>query len=819
VADCYVTSPADTYGLWLFCEGRLQWCAGILVEARSCVYTGCGPGREIINRVIAVSPSDPKAIRSAQDILQKVMQPKNIALDCSSLVKGLDNYLVDVHLSASFVRLGRDLIAACTRQAVAGQKLNSPDLTDRFRRSYSDMLRATFHRTKTDLTPGQIGILQFATVKYLLAETQSQLAVILQQLEDTVAQQQYGGSRSLMATQARFSWMRQNHDEFQYRVNRAIFKLLQREDRNHLRQLRDEQLHGEFREALNVMYNPLLSSANLQSSRLLMDHYALWPIASFSDASARVEMVLKRHFPELDQVPLRPERQHVVQSEVYDELGGLFACQGLLGQAENQQDNLTEVFSWLEQPGNMRSLFDEKLHQARAEVIRADAGALVQWRFNAGLGRFSKALAEVRKAFASDGEYRLMLAGYQLRESWSDYDLALVDIDQAARYIAGIDAKKIAAKLARLEKGGSELLKRLDEQAKINQQQFKVGSDDLVLRCFTDYFRYRLHLRYYRLAHRVFNRLHVIVDAEKVHLSRSAGHLYELLDKDELAEIPDAEPEIVHHTILKADVRGSTNVTQELIRQKLNAASYFSQRFFEPINQLLSVYGAGKVFIEGDAVILAINEFNNAPDQWYSVARSCGIAKDLIDIVSSKNAHAKQTGLPLLEIGVGIAYSDEKPLFLFDDKQPIMISSAIGLADRMSSCSWKLIPHFDKGSFNAEVLQISAVDRHSGEKGQDQLRYNVNGILLTEDAFAKLKSEIKLQSVRVNLADGVHIMYVGKFPDVAGKMRELVVRQGRVKTWEDHSVLPATDTSGVFYEVLPNSKIASQVLEAARQQG
>ncbi|MFT6038272.1 MAG: hypothetical protein ACI9TP_001061, partial [Candidatus Azotimanducaceae bacterium] len=102
---------------------------------------------------------------------------------------------------------------------------------------------------------------------------------------------------------------------------------------------------------------------------------------------------------------------------------------------------------------------------------------------------------------------------------------------------------------------------------------------------------------------------------------------------------------------------------------------------------------------------------------------------------------------------------------------------------------------------------------------QDQLRYNVNGILLTEDAFAKLKSEIKLQSVRVNLADGVHMMYVGKFPDVAGKMRELVVRQGRIKIWEDHSVLPATDTSGVFYEVLPNSKIASQVLEAAHQQG
>ncbi|MFT5804621.1 MAG: hypothetical protein ACI9R8_001667, partial [Candidatus Paceibacteria bacterium] len=41
VPDCYVSSPADTYDLWLFCEGRLLRCVGILVKARSCVYWMC----------------------------------------------------------------------------------------------------------------------------------------------------------------------------------------------------------------------------------------------------------------------------------------------------------------------------------------------------------------------------------------------------------------------------------------------------------------------------------------------------------------------------------------------------------------------------------------------------------------------------------------------------------------------------------------------------------------------------------------------------------------------------------------------------------
>jgi hypothetical protein len=277
------------------------------------------------------------------------MQPKNIGLDCGTLRKGIDNYLVDVRLSAAYVSLGKELIEVYTRQAVAGKKLNSPDLMDRLRDSYGDMLRATLHRTKTDLTPTQVGILQFAVIKYVLSETRRQLKAMLQQLEDTLAQQQHSGSRSLMATQARFAWMRQNHDDFQYRVNLAIFKPLQREDINHLRQLREEQLHGTFKEALNVMYNPLLAAANPQSSRLLMDHYALWPAAGFSDANARVEIALKRHFPELAQASLRPERLEVVHSEVYDELGGLFATQGLLGQAENQHDQLKCFLGWSSQ--------------------------------------------------------------------------------------------------------------------------------------------------------------------------------------------------------------------------------------------------------------------------------------------------------------------------------------------------------------------------------------------------------------------------------------------------------------------------------------
>ena len=100
----------------------------------------------------------------------------------------------------------------------------------------------------------------------------------------------------------------------------------------------------------------------------------------------------------------------------------------------------------------------------------------------------------------------------------------------------------------------------------------------------------------------------------------------------------------------------------------------------------METYGAGKVFIEGDAVILSLMEHEDAPQQWYAVSRACGLAKEMIQVVASNNAYSERTGLPYLEIGIGICYAEEAPLFLLDDGKPIMISSAIGDADRMSSC-------------------------------------------------------------------------------------------------------------------------------------
>jgi len=767
-------------------------------------------------------------VRSEADILALVSAPASIQMDSSVGNKGIDNYHIDVELSAAFVFNGKEVVEGVTKQVVAGSRVGKSEQMDDFRHNYRDLIRATLHRAKTDLSPAVINLLQFSVIKFVLQETRAQMDQMSEQMEETLSQQKFSGSRSLLATQERFTRFRQNRDSFTYKINRFIFKQLQREETSELRQLREQFLGNDIPELLNIMFNPMLSASNPLEDSLLHENYALWNRSDFPAGIQKLEAHLGDLFPELPLLPLKSKVDlGSAQSEIYDELGGLFAAQNILGASEDQKVLVAESFCWLDQPGNVRFVFDSSIHNRSLAVLKDQEGMKAQWAFKSDVKKLVRAALDARKLFTNDTEFKEMIAGYGLRDSWTATDAQFLDIRQACAYVAGNDVKKILSKIDSSKDGAAALLKKLDDLGRQVNQRFKDEAEEYFLKILTDISRFRLHIKYYRFAHRIFNRINIIQDPEKLQLAKSGGSLYQLVSSEEAKLIESDESEIIHHTIIKADVRGSTTVTRELINQGLNPASYFSLRFFDPINQLLANYGAAKVFIEGDAVILGIYEHNDAPNQWYSVSRACGIAKEILDIVNSKNSNSKQTGLPSLEIGIGICYSAERPLFLFDDKRAIMISPAIGIADRMSSCSWHLRDSFSDSDFNVEVLLVDEEPDDGAalppsEKGQKHINYNVNGVLLDGPAFRKLMSEISLKKIRVKMAELSEVMFVGKYPDTLGKERDLVIREGRVQRWKQGAVLKSeadsNDPEEFFYEVLPNSKLASQVVEVARQQ-
>ena len=192
---------------------------------------------------------------------------------------------------------------------------------------------------------------------------------------------------------------------------------------------------------------------------------------------------------------------------------------------------------------------------------------------------------------------------------------------------------------------------------------------------------------------------------------RDSGTLYEFHLPEE--ERP-AQSRVINHAVLKADVRDSTRLTQSMLERGLNPASFFSLNFFEPVNKLLPKYHAEKVFIEGDAVILALLESESQAG--YPVARTCVMAREMLGIVGAYNAASMETGLPPLEIGIGVAFQAASPLYLMDGGTRIMISEALNLSDRLSACHKRARRHFRdlKSYFNVFVFQTADEEAVAG---------------------------------------------------------------------------------------------------------
>src|SRR5208282_858644 len=206
-------------------------------------------------------------------------------------------------------------------------------------------------------------------------------------------------------------------------------------------------------------------------------------------------------------------------------------------------------------------------------------------------------------------------------------------------------------------------------------------------------------------------------------LSRVNGTLYEFLLPEEQGQT-DSE-RVLRHVVLKADVRDSTRLTRTMMEKGLNPASYFSLNFYDPVNKLLQKYGATKVFLEGDAIILAFLEREGEPP--LAVSKACVLAREMIEIVRGYNQLSERAGLPSLELGVGISYQDSPPMYLMDGEQRIMISDALNESDRLSSCSKRVRKTMNSAETPFHVYAFQTVsDADLQDSPEDFiLKYNV----------------------------------------------------------------------------------------------
>ncbi len=327
-------------------------------------------------------------------------------------------------------------------------------------------------------------------------------------------------------------------------------------------------------------------------------------------------------------------------------------------------------------------------------------------------------------------------------------------------------------------------------------------------RFLLDIIRYYRDLRRMEVVIGAMDGINLIASEKLRELSSINRTLYEFLLPQEQKP---AEARMVGHVVLKADIRDSSLLTRTLFDRGLNPASYFSLNFYEPINQLLPKYGATKLFIEGDAVILAL--FEHEGEAPLTVARACVLACEMIEIVRAYNRKSREAGLPTLELGIGICYQDSAPMYLMDGNQQIMISPALNESDRLSSCSKsarKLFSGIDS-LFNVYCFQTIEDADTGGQPDEFLMRYNVGGINLSEPAFRKLQQEISLELHEVRLPtlwdeDGVRL-HTGVVPVAADIFHNLVLREARIPHVDSRDLHLKEWTDRRYYEICTDEEV------------
>ncbi len=783
-----------------------------------------------------------------------------VVINLAGFTKGIDNVHLDVHLSPQFQSHTKKLIAAVMDQEAeirrGGGTRIGPTLQqwDEFRNLYTRMIEAAIHQAKSKEGPPLVQLALVATIKFLLEEVDSNLDQMRQRLRNALASDALTSDNVRIEINEWLSWLARNRAKLKYKTLRQLLASILQAEEGSLGELRHSLIGVRWSLSREFLTNPLLLADNPFDGEFLINHYVLLGEGQPQDShltysyAAMVRLIpnlfrasTPRHDTELalaqsEMVLARTEEEFAkmvtmakkVEGPQHSDDGELTKNKQEIAQrlaavsADHDRcraDYLKAQYAWAEVPANVDLLFNDNQSTKQILVAKksgdasAKAAGEVQRRFQRCL------LAIVERHFRRTDLLKQVVAAYELAPIYKEFSGALSP-DELHQFVVNPTTRKgILEKIKSKRVQGHPV-----DTALLTQLRQRVGrlscqkERELLIKFLKAVLTFRRDLTYLQIMQQAAGVLELRNEPNDLRLSQANLTLYRFYGTGEMHASVQT---VRNHVILKADIRGSTTMVAELSNRSLNPASHFSLNFFDPLNAVLETYGANKVFIEGDAVILSMIEHEEALEHQFSVARMCGIGKRLLDLVETQNASCRKNELPELEIGIGLVYCEEPPTFLFDGNRPIMISSAIGMADRLSSCSWMLRNEHAKqkwGSTNVEIYEIPQGDPLRGEKGEVDLRYNVNGIELNKEGFFKLQSELTLQEVDLVLPrdDTPTSFFFGQYPDLKGTLHRVVVRQGHVRLFNQQHPQLGIPTADVFYEVVVNDNVVAQVEEAVK---
>jgi len=563
------------------------------------------------------------------------------ALSLEGLHLGIDNVRHDVWLSSSLtnavgLHIGRLIAKFGNVEAVISAEAPKnifskvvPSLASRnsdLKPMLADLLRTALARAKSDGNPAIDLLVRAAVIKFLRLEMHTQFAAALERCRTTL--KGYEGVRQQKAFE-----YREKVASFQIakkhilrQVGKELFRTLREIDRETLATMR-RSLFGEEIADYQIFSNELIFLEEGRDSYLSAEQYVL--IGGFENDT--------------------------------DSFGNIRAlvCEFLQSAAPDHEDlSPPHIEGWLNSPENAHEL-----------VGTGDPG---EPTYKTRLQFWIELLERERLM-------EFALAAYEVVPLLPQFT-PLLDPQQLKYSLVGRKERERVEKL--LEEHGKLSLTSLVAAAQKVSTAAGAHRAKVAARFLRDFMRYHRDLRRLEALNSVTEKINLIGSEKLRDLSRLNGTLYTFLLADE-AKSDESEKGIGHHVVLKADIRDSSRLTRSLLERGMNPASYFSLNFYDPINKLLGKYGATKVFVEGDAIILTLLERQGDPP--LSVSRACVLAREMIEIVGGYNHLLQRAGLPALEFGIGVSYQDSAPMYLLDGEHRIMISDALNESDRLSS--------------------------------------------------------------------------------------------------------------------------------------
>ena len=739
----------------------------------------------------------------------------SLGLSLDGLVAGVDNVRYDVSLGSKLSKATADLAFRLLSEHSRAQELlrteRSKGTKERadFREICNDVLTAGINRARTDHQVEIDLLTQTAVAKMLILEANVQYESLVRQLKGILRRHETSdGQHSASTIQIRdqIGGIQQNRKDIIYGSSRALFSIFASVQSRGLGEIREANFGTQSLLPLEIFTNPLLQAESPFENHLTMENYGLIFGSRIGDPDtydAVLQLVrrlygrIRRRLREAAETPLSQAAkadppEPVPTPDEHD-------VDPFIMEAEN----VGVLLNCFESLGRYRHMRRQKRPKAELAAIRERAKSQ------------KRRLVLFCRAFERSELMQRITAYSEMQPLCQEYSPAMTPYQVLEFLVSPKLRKEMTKQLRQLRKVYrkpfplaplNRLVRDLDKVKARKRQEY-------LIKFLEGFARFHRDLYNLNLLKQGMDAVNLASDEKILKLSRANNTLYDLqLQGQQKIE----ERLVINHVIIKADVRGSTDITYRMKERGQNPASFFSLNFFDPISDVLYEYGASKVFIEGDAIILAILEEGDNSEGWYSVARACGLAIQMLSIIRRSNVKSKKEGLPILELGIGVVFHAGTPTFLFDGTTRIMISPAINLADRLSA-SMRSVREELSGSrrpFNLYLYQ-SAAKKPTPDTADDTfLRYNVNGIQLNEEGFERLSDEISLSTLSVGipeLQDDEIKIYTGKFPTVSGSSQRLVIRETPIPEVEPGSLKVVRYTDRSYYEVCTHPKLYEHV--------